>query len=73
MRKLVAAAICLLLLSLSVSCVTTGRCIKKREGGQEKSCEQQLRSVDKALLRAGDIPDGSRICLSHRNLIGRIV
>ena len=36
MRKLVAAAICLLLLSLMS--VTTGRrCKKKRERGQEKS------------------------------------
>ena len=31
--------------------------------------EQQLRRVDKALSRAGDIPEGSWICLSHRNLI----
>ena len=51
MRKLVAAAICLLSLSLSV---TTGRkCIK----------EERTRT------RAGDIPEGSWICLSHRNLI----
>ena len=59
MRKLVATAVCLLSLSLSV---TTGRrCIK--------CCEQQLRRVDKALSRAGDIAVGSWICLSHRNLI----
>ena len=32
-------------------------------------CEQQLRRVDKALSRAGDIAVGSWICLSHRNLI----
>ena len=31
--------------------------------------KQQLRRVDKALSRAGDIPEGSLICLSHRNLI----
>ena len=31
--------------------------------------EQQLRRVDKALSRAGHIPEGSWICLSHRNLI----
>ena len=68
MRKLVAAAICLLSLSLSV---TTGRrCIKEaRTRTGKKSCEQQLRRVDKALSRAGDIPEGSWICLSHRNLI----
>ena len=72
MRKLVAAVICLLSLSLSV---TTGRCIKKpkrAEHGQENCCEQQLRRVDKAFSRAGDTPDRSWICLSHRNLIGRI-
>ena len=34
-----------------------------------KCCEQQLRRVDKALSRAGDIAVGSWICLSHRNLI----
>ena len=62
MRKLVATAVCLLSLSLSV---TTGRrCIKRI-----KCCEQQLRRVDKALSRAGDIAVGSWICLSHRNLI----
>ena len=68
MRKLVAAAICLLSLSLSV---TTGRkCIKEaRTRTGKKCCEQQLRRVDKALSRAGDIPKGSWICLSHRNLI----
>ena len=68
MRKLVAAAICLLSLSLSV---TTGRrCIKEvRMRTGKKCCEQQLRRVDKALSRAGDIPEGSGICLSHRNLI----
>ena len=58
MRKLVAAAICLLSLSLSV---TTGRkCIKEaRTRTGKKCCEQQLRRVDKALSRAGDIPEGS--------------
>ena len=68
MRKLVAAAICLLSLSLSV---TTGRkCIKEARTRTGKKCyEQQLRRVDKALSRAGDIPEGSWICLSHRNLI----
>ena len=35
----------------------------------EKRCEQQLRRVDKALSRAGDILAESWICLSHRNLI----
>ena len=68
MRKFVAAAICLLSLSLSV---TTGRkCIKEaRTRTGKKCCEQQLRRVDKALSRAGDIPEGSWIFLSHRNLI----
>ena len=68
MRKLVAATICLLSLSLSV---TTGRrCIKEaRTWAGKKCCEQQLRRVDKALSRAGDIPEGLWICLSHRNLI----
>ena len=68
MRKLVAAAICLLSLSLRV---TTGRkCIKEaRTRTGKKCCEQQLRRVDIALSRAGDIPEGSWICLSHRNLI----
>ena len=68
MQKLVAAAICLLSLSLSV---TTGKkCIKEaRTRTGKKCCEQQLRRVDKALSRAGDIPEGSWICLSHRNLI----
>ena len=68
MRKLVAAAICLLSLSLSV---TTGRrCIKEaRTRTGKKSCEQQLRRVDKALSRAGDVTEESWICLSHRNLI----
>ena len=68
MRKLVATVICLLSLSLSV---TTGRCIKEAimRTVEKKCCEQQLRRVDKALLRAGDIPEGSWICLSHRNLI----
>ena len=68
MRKLVAAAICLLSLSLTV---TTGRkCIKEaRTRTGKKCCEQQLRRVDKALSRAGDILEGSWICLSHRNLI----
>ena len=36
---------------------------------KKKCCEQQLRRVDKALSRAGDIPEGSWICISHRNLI----
>ena len=45
---------------------------RKRERRQEKRCEQQLRRVDKALSRDGDIPEGSWIYLSHRNLIGRI-
>ena len=68
MRKFVIAAICELSLSLSV---TTGRkCIKEaRTQTAKKCCEQQLRRVDKALSRAGDIPEGSWICLSHRNLI----
>ena len=69
MRKLVAAAICLLSLSLSV---TTGRkCIKeaRTRTGKKMFDEQQLRRVDKALSRAGDIPEGSWICLSHRNWI----
>ena len=68
MRKLVAAAICLLLLSLSV---TTGRKYIKeaRTRTGKKCCEEQLRRVDKALSRAGDIPEGSWICLSRRNLI----
>ena len=68
MRKLVTAAICLLSLSLSV---TTGRrCVKEaRTRTGKKCCEHQLRRVDKALSRAGDIPEGSWICLSHRNLI----
>ena len=68
MRKFVAAAICLLSLSLSA---TTGRkCIKEaRTRTGKKCCEQQLRRVDKALSRAEDIPEGSWICLSYRNLI----
>ena len=68
MRKLVAAAICLLSLSLSV---TTGRrCIKEARTRTGKNCcEQQLKRVDKALSRTGGIPEGSWICLSHRNLI----
>ena len=68
MRKLVAAAICLLSLSLSV---TTGRrCIKEARTRTGKNCcEQQLRRVDKALSKAGDIPEGSWVCLSDRNLI----
>ena len=36
---------------------------------RKKGCEQQLRRVDKALSRAGNIPEGSWICLSHKNLI----
>jgi len=51
--------------------MTTGRrCIKeerKRKG--KKCCEQQLRRANKALSRAGDIPEGSWIYLSHRNLM----
>ena len=67
MRKLVAAAIYLLSLSLSV---TTGRCIKEaRTRTGKKCCEQQLRTVDKALSRTGDIPEESWICLSRKNLI----
>ena len=54
MRKLLAAAICLLSLSVSV---TTGRkCIneaKTRTG--KKCCEQLLRRIDRALSRAGDL------------------
>ena len=68
MQKLVAAAICLLSLSLSV---TSGRrCIKEaRMWTGKMCCEQQLRRVDKALSTAGDIPEGLWIRLSHRNLI----
>ena len=68
MRKLVATAICLLSLSLSV---TTGRrCIKEARTRTGKTfCEQQLRRVDKALSRAGDIPEGSWIYLSHWHLM----
>ena len=69
MRKLVAAGICLLSLSLSV---TTGRRCNIKEARMrtgKKCCEEQLWMVDKALSRAGDIPEGSWICLSHRNLI----
>ena len=36
---------------------------------RKKVFEQQLRKVDKALSRAGDVPKRSWICLSHRNLI----
>ena len=46
---------------------TTQRIIKLLD--RKKDCEQQLRRVDKALSRAGDIPEGSWIGLSHRNLI----
>ena len=68
MRKLVAASICLLSLSLSV--ITGRRCRKEaRTRTVEKCCEQQLRRVDKALSRAEDTPEGSWICLSHINLI----
>ena len=43
---------------------------RKRERGQEKGfCAQQLRRVDKALSRAGDIPERSWIWISRRNLI----
>ena len=93
MRKLVAAAICLLrfvlspfifpsttqkisiiiitqFAKLSLSVTTEKGCIKEaRTRTGKKCCEQQLRRVDKALSRAGDIPEGSWICLSHRNLI----
>ena len=58
------------LLSLSLSVTTGRRCIKEaRTRTGKKCCEQHLRRVDKALSRAGDIPEGSWICLSHRNLI----
>ena len=68
MRKLVAAAICLLSLSLSVT--TRRRCIKEARTRTGKKCwEQQLRRVDKALSRAEDTPEASWICLSQRNLI----
>ena len=65
MRKLVATAICLLSLALSV---TTGRrrIEEARTRTGKKCCEQQLRRVDEAL---SSIPEGSWICLSHRNLI----
>ena len=67
MRKLVATAICLLSLSLTVA---TGRCIKEARMRTVKKCsEQQPRRVDKTLSRAGDIPEGSWSCLSHQNLI----
>ncbi|CAH3165734.1 unnamed protein product, partial [Porites lobata] len=68
MQKLVVAEICLLLLMLSVT--TGSRCVKEERTRTGKKCsQQQLRRVDKALSRAGDIPEGSWICLSHRNLI----
>ena len=68
MQKLVATAICLLSLSLSVA--TGRRCIKEaRTRTGKKCCEQQLKMVDKALSRAEDVPEGSWICPSHRNLI----
>ena len=63
MRKLDAAAISLLSLPLSV---TTGRCIKET---RTRTGKKWPRRVDKALSRAGDIPKGLWICLSHRNLI----
>ena len=51
--------------------MTTGR--RRIKGAStrtgKKCCEQQLRRVDKALSRAGDIPEGSWICLSHENVI----
>ena len=68
MQKLVVAEICLLLLMLSVT--TGSRCVKEERTRTGKKCsQQQLRRVDKALSRAGDIPEGSWICLSHRSLI----
>ena len=43
---------------------------KGRENMDRQKCsQQQLLRVYKALLRAGDVPKGSWICLSHRNLI----
>ena len=73
MRKLVAVAISLLSLSLSV---TTGRrYLKQGRTRTGKKCSQkQLGMVDKALSRAGmyredQTAEGSWICLSHRNLI----
>ena len=69
MRKLVAAAI---LFTVVVTERDRRKMYKGSENGREKCCEQQLRRVDKALSRAGDIPEGSWICLSHRKLIGRI-
>ena len=68
MRKLVAAAFCLL--SLSLSMTTGSSCVKEERTQTGKKCsQQQLRRVDKVLSRAGDVPEGSWICLSHRNLI----
>ena len=63
MRKLVAAAVCLLSLS------PIERDHRKKMYKGIKCCEQQLRRVDKALSRAKDIAVGSWIYLSHRNLI----
>ena len=66
MRKSVSATICLLSLSLSVP--TGSRCIKEVRTRTGKKCSvQQLRRVDKALSRAGDISEGS--CLRLINLI----
>ena len=42
---------------------------KGSENADRKKSEQQLSRVDKALSKTGDIPEGSWICLSHRNLI----
>ena len=42
---------------------------KESENADRKKSEQQLSRVDKALSKTGDIPEGSWICLSHRNLI----
>ena len=68
MRKLIVAEI--FLLSLLLSGTTGRRCVKEERTRTGKKCsQQQLRRVDKASSRAGDIPEGSWICLSHRNLI----
>ena len=49
---------------------TRSGCVKEERTPKGKKCsQQQLRRVDKALSRAGDVPEGSWICLSHRNLI----
>ena len=52
------------LLSLSLRLTTGRRYIKEaRTRTGKKCCEQQLRRVNKALSRAGGIPEGSWICL----------